>query len=100
MTASESSAAARTPNVRTVQLTITTTYLAAIDRGYLLHTNPSQFPWYEMSFGRAHALCPESEIDLCRACVLLAWRNEHAEQCGEKMVVKPLEFKVESFRER
>jgi len=52
-------------------LTISTTHAPATDLGYLLHKNPGRAQSFELSFGRAHVVYPESSDDRCTAALVL-----------------------------
>ena len=53
-------------------LTLTTTHAPATDLGFLLHKNPSRPQTFDLAFGRAHVLYPESDAERCTACVMEA----------------------------
>ena len=52
-------------------LTISTTHRPATDLGFLLHKNPARAQSFELPFGRAHVVYPESADDRCTAAVVL-----------------------------
>lgn len=54
-----------------MMLTITTTHEPATDLGFLLHKNPARTQSFDLSFGKAHVLYPESTRERCTAALLL-----------------------------
>lgn len=52
-------------------LTISTTHRPASDLGYLLHKNPAGVQHFELAFGAAHVLYPESDEERCTAALIL-----------------------------
>jgi 3' terminal RNA ribose 2'-O-methyltransferase Hen1 len=52
-------------------LTITTDHQPASDLGYLLHKHPDRFQTFNLSFGKAHVFYPETNHDICSACLVL-----------------------------
>ena len=52
-------------------LTLTTTHQPATDLGFLLHKNPARPQSFDLAFGRAHVLYPESGDERCTVALLL-----------------------------
>ena len=52
-------------------LILTTTHRPASDLGFLLHKNPSRTQSFDLAFGRAHVLYPQSNADCCTAALLV-----------------------------
>jgi 3' terminal RNA ribose 2'-O-methyltransferase Hen1 len=57
--------------MRTMLLTIETTYRPATDLGYLLHKNPARVQEFELSAGRAVVFYPHATPDSCTAALLV-----------------------------
>jgi 3' terminal RNA ribose 2'-O-methyltransferase Hen1 len=57
--------------MRTMLLTIETTYRPATDLGYLLHKNPARVQEFELSAGRAVVFYPQATPDSCTAALLV-----------------------------
>ena len=57
--------------IRSMLLTISTTYRPATDLGYLLHKNPGRFQSFPLPFGRADVFYPVADEDRCTAALLL-----------------------------
>lgn len=58
-------------NQKGMLLTLTTTHAPATDLGFLLHKNPARPQSFDLAFGRAHVLYPESDAERCTAALLL-----------------------------
>ena len=52
-------------------LTISTTYSAATDLGYLLHKHPERIQSFALNFGQAHVFYPEASVERCTVALLL-----------------------------
>lgn len=64
-------------------LTLSTTHAPATDLGYLLHTDSTKARAFDLPFGRAHVLYPETTPDRYTA-VLLLEINTVGLACGQE----------------